>query len=252
MSAQTTASRAGFGALAKSAVLVVGVPFALARLWLLAPLPARLVSFAATRSVTASAHLAVLVVGMLWAAATVDLAREIRGALRRGGTIDGSTWSTRWAAAIAGLILLATAGTPLVASGFSRVPSVPVATAPAGRRNDSRPVAVDRPARQARPTVTVRRDECLADVASRTTGCVDDWPLLAHLNLGQLQSDGSRMLDPARLRPGWRLNVPAGTGSAAVGVAHAQEAVPPPGSPLDRRLAELALVGLGVVTTCAL
>jgi DNA-binding SARP family transcriptional activator len=252
MSARTTASRAGFGALAKSAVLVVGVPFALVRLWLLAPLPARLVSLAATRSVTAWAHLAVVVVGILWAAATVDLAREVRGALRRGGTIDASTWSTRWAAAIAGLILLATAGTPLVASGFSRVPPVPVATAPAGRRNNSRPVAVDRPARQARPTVTVRPDECLADVAIRTTGCVDDWPLLAHLNLGQLQSDGSRMLDPARLRAGWRLNVPAGTGSAAVGVAQAQEAVPPPGSPLDRRLAELALVGLGVVTTCAL
>ena len=252
MSARTTASRAGFGALAKSAVLVVGVPFALVRLWLLAPLPARLVSLAATRSVTAWAHLAVVVVGIVWAAATVDLAREVRGALRRGGTIDASTWSTRWAAAIAGLILLATAGTPLVASGFSRVPLVPVATAPAGRRNNSRPVGVDRPPRQARPTVTVRPDECLADVAIRTTGCVDDWPLLAHLNLGQLQSDGSRMLDPARLRAGWRLNVPAGTGSAAVAVAHAQEAVPPPGSPLDRRLAELALVGLGVVTTCAL
>jgi DNA-binding SARP family transcriptional activator len=252
MSTRTTASRAGLAALVKSAVLVVGVPLALARLWLLAPLPVHLVNLAATRSVSVWAHLAIIVVGMLWAVATANLAREIRGALRRGETIDSNTWSTRWAAAIAGLILLATAGTPLVASGFSRVPPVAVATARAALPIDSRPVPNHRPARQARPTVTVERDECLADVAIRTTGCVDDWPLLAHLNLGQLQTDGTRMLDPARLRAGWRLNLPAGAGSAAVGVPRPREAAPPPASSLDRRLAELALVGLGVVTTCAL
>ena len=49
--------------------------------------------------------------------------------------------------------------------------------------------------------------ECLPELAERVSGCADDWPEIAALNFGVLQPDGARMLDPARLRGGWRLRV---------------------------------------------
>ena len=252
MSAPRAAFRTGLAALAKAAVLVVGVPLALGRLWLLAPQPANPVSLAAARSVSTWAHLAVLVAGILWALAALNLARQVRGALRHHEALDTGSWSARWAGAIAGLILLATAGTSLAVPGASHVRPAPVATASARQRTPGRPARLEQPRRQVRTTVTVERDECLADVAFRATGCVDDWPLLARLNLGRRQVDGARMLDPARLHAGWRLDLPS-----RVAASGPDGAAPPAGwSPAtptpDRRLSELALVGLGVITTCAL
>jgi DNA-binding SARP family transcriptional activator len=252
VSAPRAAFRTGLAALAKAAVLVVGVPLALGRLWLLAPQPANPVSLAAPRSVSTWAHLAVVVAGILWALAALNLARQVRGALRHHEALDTGSWSARWAGAIAGLILLATAGTSLAVPGASHVRPAPVATASARQRTPGRPARLEQPRRQVRTTVTVERDECLADVAFRATGCVDDWPLLARLNLGRRQVDGARMLDPARLHAGWRLDLPS-----RVAASGPDGAAPPAGwSPAtptsDRRLSELALVGLGVITTCAL
>ncbi len=252
MSAPRAALGAGLTALAKAAVLVVGVPMALARLWFVTPLPEHLWRLEVTRSVSTWAHLVIAVVGIVWALAAANLVREVCGALRRHETIDTSSWSARWATAIAGLILLAMAGTSLAASSSSHLPPSSVAAAPARPRVRPQPAPVDHPTRQTRTTVIVGQHECLADVAARTTGCVDDWPLLAHLNLGHLQADGARMLDPVRLRPGWRLDLPARSDSSSLAASRALVAPSPATSSLDRRLAELTLLGLGVVTTCAL
>jgi DNA-binding SARP family transcriptional activator len=251
MSAPRTGLGAGFAALAKAAVLVVGVPLALARLWFVAPLPHHLLGLAAMRSVSTWAHLIIALVAIVWALAAANLVRDVWGALRRRETIDTSSWSARWATAIAGLVLVATAGTSLAASTSTHLAPAPVAAAPARPRVRPSPAATGQPIHRIRPTAIVGERECLADVAARTTGCVDDWPLLAHMNLGHLQSDGTRMLDPARLRPGWRLDLPDGSGEPT-SVVPAVRAASPTAVPLDRRLSELALVGLGVVTTCAL
>ncbi len=252
MRARHTALGPGLAALAKAGVLVVGVPLALARLWFLAPSPPHLLSLAALGSVPTWAHLAVVGVAILWALAAANLVRDVRGALRRHETIDTSSWSARWAVAIAGLILVATAGTSLAPPGSFHLARPPVATAPAPPHAAPRSVSNQIPARRGRTTINVEKSECLADVADRATGCADDWPLLARLNLGHLQVDGTRMLDPARLRPGWRLQVPnQARPSTAVAVSTVVEA-PSPAVPFDRRLSELAFVGLGIVTTCAL
>jgi DNA-binding SARP family transcriptional activator len=251
MSTPRAALGTGLAALAKAAVLIVGVPLALARLWFVAPLPQHLLGLAAVRSVSTWAHLIVALVAITWALATANLVRDVWGALRRQETIDTSSWSARWATAIAGLVLVATAGTSLAASTSTHLAPTPVAAAPARPRARPGPAQTGQPIRRIRPTAIVGERECLADVATRTTGCADDWPLLARMNLGHLQSDGTRMLDPARLRPGWRLDLPEGSGQPT-SVVPAIRAASPTAVPFDRRLSELALVGLGVVTTCAL
>ena len=252
MSAPRAAFRTGLAALGKAAVLVAGVPLALARLWLLAPQPANPVSLAAARSVSTWAHLAVAAAGILWALAAADLARQVRGALRHHEALDTGSWSARWAGAIAGLILLATAGTSLAVPGASHVRPAAVATASARPRAPVRPARPEQARRQVPRSVTVARDECLADVAARATGCVDDWPLLARLNLGRRQVDGARMLDPARLHAGWRLDLPSRAGVSGPDAAPRPSEPSAPAPTPDRRLAELALVGLGIITTCAL
>jgi hypothetical protein len=252
MRTRRAALGAGLVALVKAAVLVVGVPLALTRLWFVAPLPRRPFGVTVVGSLSTWAHVVILAVAILWAVAAANLVRDVCGALRRHETIDPSSWSARWAVAIAGLILVATAGTSLVASGTSHVIPPSVATAPASQRTLPQATSFDRPTRQASPTISVGQAECLADIADRATGCADDWPLLAHLNLGHFQLDGTRMLDPVRLRPGWRLDLPSRAPRAAPETIPAAVARPQSPTPFDRRLSELALVGLGVVTTCAL
>jgi DNA-binding SARP family transcriptional activator len=252
MTARRAALGAGCLALAKAAVLAVGVPLALARLWNLAPVPGRFFYRSAAASVAAGAHLVVLAVAVVWLVATASLLRDVWGALRRHETLDVSSWSARWAGAIAGLILLAAAGSSLVAPGSSLTTPNSAVTAPASQVLRSRPAPASQVPRAARATVTVASRECLADVALRATGCVDDWPLLARLNLGHQQADGARMLDPARLRPGWQLDLPRGAPRSTSTADRRGGAAPAPDRPSARQLAELGLLGLGVVTTCAL
>ncbi|MGD0742491.1 MAG: bacterial transcriptional activator domain-containing protein [Acidimicrobiales bacterium] len=251
MSAPRAVLSTGLAALAKAAVLVVGVPLALVRLWFLAPVPRHLSALAPAGSVSAWAHLAVAAAGIAWALATASLAHGVWSALRRHESLETGSWSSRWAGAIAGLVLLATAGTSLAATGSAHPATVPVATVPAVRRPAVRPPPAAA-TRRAAPTLTVRPDECLADVAVRATGCVDDWPLLARLNLGRRQTDGGRMLDPARVRAGWLLAVPPRAASSATNGTGETPAASKPTPAPQRRLAELALLGLGIVTTCAL
>ncbi len=221
----------GITALAKSLILLAGVPIALARLWLASPLPAHLFGTSGASSLAAWSHAAILFVGLVWGFASVSLLREIAGALRNGET-PGSSWSTHWAIAIAALVVAATAS-PAFLPG-SRVLNARAVTASPARPDSRMP----------RDHARAVAGECLPEFAERVSGCADDWPEIATLNFGALQPDGARMLDPARLRGGWRLRVPSH--------AHRRNGLSTPASDGGARLSELALIGLGVVTVCAI
>ena len=232
--------RSGLGALTKSAILVGGVPLALWRLWFVSPLPRQLAMTAWLRSPSIWAHLAVVGVAAIWAVTTARLVRDIASALHRREPIETSSWSTRWAIAIAALVVLSTASSTLIHGPRSSSPS-PAATTTAPRNSERSALS---PITRIQRTTTVRKGECLSDVAARVTGCADDWPFIARTNLGSLQSDGARMLDPIRIRSGWVLHIPDAPD------------VPTSSTPTSfdacGGLAELALVGMGAVTLLAL
>lgn len=95
--------RAGFAALGKSALLLFGVP---AALW-------RLVAVEGTGHPAPAAWALRVVLGaiaVLWCAAAGALLGDLVRALRGQPTGDGR-WSRRWAAALAGLLVAASAGT---------------------------------------------------------------------------------------------------------------------------------------------
>jgi len=232
--------RSGLGALTKAGILAGGVPLALWRLWFVSPMPHHLITTNSFRSLSVWAHLAVLLVAAIWALATFRLVCEIVSALHRREPIEATSWSTRWAVAIAALVVLSTGSTTLVHGPRPTLPSV-VASANASKR----PVASStKSPNEGRTTTAVAIGECLADVAARVSGCADDWPSIARSNLGTRQNDGTRMLDPIRLQPGWRLYVPEELVLPAAGESSSSDPV--------GRLAELALLGLGTVTLVAL
>ncbi len=226
--------RDGVFALAKSLILLLGVPVALGRLWFLSPLPPRLLDRSALVAPSTWSHLAIVIVGVIWAFASANLVREIADAMRHGET-PNSTWSARWAIAIAALVVTATASPSLIPAPKGPHPNT-AATAPARRRHA--------PSNLADREVTMA-GECLPEFAERVSGCADNWPEIAALNFGRLQPDAGRLLDPARLRGGWQLRIPR---RARAGNSGTRQRV----SGNAAGLSELALIGLGVVTICAL
>lgn len=239
VSERTATLRSGLGALVKAAVLVGGVPLALWRLWFVAALPLHLAAWAALRAPSTWAHLAVLLVAAVWAVASLRLVREISGALRRREPLDATSWSTRWAVAIAALIVLSSASS-IVHSSRPSSPS-PTKSAPAPMSaTEQRPVKTPSASRSA----TVEHGECLADTAARVLGCADDWPALFRANYAEIQRDGARMLDPIHVRAGWALRVP--------NELEARPAASGATTSSTGRLAELALIGTGAIALCAI
>jgi DNA-binding SARP family transcriptional activator len=116
--------RAGLSALAKSALLLLGVPAVLARLWILASPPDQ--PFDLRASVVA--HVVLLGVGLGWLAAGTALVRDLVGALARK-PLDASTWSHRWALRLAALLLMIGAASAAGATGRSGQPPRPASTA---------------------------------------------------------------------------------------------------------------------------
>ncbi|MGB9113382.1 MAG: hypothetical protein WCF24_11740, partial [Acidimicrobiales bacterium] len=231
--ANPTASRRstiteGLVSLTKALVLLAGVPFALARLWFLSPLPAHIASTSGVTSLATWSHATVLLAGAVWAFASANLLREIAAALRHGEA-PGSTWSGRWAIAITALIVAATASPSFIPTRSAN-PHAATTSLAHPRAEVSSPTPTDQ--------VRTLAGECLAELAERVGACADDWPEFAALNFGELQPAGGRMIDPARLRGGWRLRIPSR--------AHRRDVAParPPSGDAER-LSELALIGLG-------
>ena len=120
--------RAGLAALAKSVLLLGGVPATLVRLWLLASPPGR--PWTSPGALATHAVLAAVAGG--WVFAGVALVRDVVGALARR-PLDPSSWSRRWALRLVALLLMLGAGAASSATGRARpVPGAmsPAATAP--------------------------------------------------------------------------------------------------------------------------
>lgn len=66
-------------------------------------------------------------------------------------------------------------------------------------------------------TVTVMRLDDLWSIAERHLGDGERWQEIYDLNRDRVMNDGSRFVDPARIRPGWELLVPSTESSAAAG-----------------------------------
>ncbi len=212
---------AGMAALVKSLVLVVGVPLAVLRLWSLTPGPRAPFVSRAWAGKLAWSHAALAIVVVVWIVASSSLVRDLARALSGRLGAPAASWSTRWATRIAGLLLLASAGSVAAAGAASAsTRSQQSATSPPA-------TAMHRPgARGARdapsvslvphvPTYIVVPGDCLASIAARELGSADDWPALARLNMGRLQPDGLRMTDPSVILPGWVLALPRALGDPA-------------------------------------
>ncbi|MHB1972863.1 MAG: hypothetical protein ACYCR4_01040, partial [Acidimicrobiales bacterium] len=210
----------GMAALVKSLVLVVGVPLAILRLWMLAPGPRAPIVSGAWAGNLAWSHAALAIVAVVWVVASSSLVRDLARALSGRLGTPAASWSTRWASRIAGLLLLASAGS-VAAAGV-------VSASTRGEQSATRPAAtaMHRPGttgtRDATagvvthvPTYVVVPGDCLASIAARELGSADDWPALARLNMGRLQPDGLRMTDPSVILPGWVLALPGDPGDPA-------------------------------------
>jgi len=242
----------GLVAVAKSALLVAGVPAALIRLWYLSPRPAHGLVGSSLVSTAGLVHVVLVGVGVLWAWAALNLVRDLSSAVRHAGAAETSSWSTRWAASIAGLLLFVTAGSATASAIVSRPgASRPAATAVATTGQNRSPsmhggtyeaTNAPEPAR----TGVVSDGECLSDFALRTSGARSAWVDIARANLDSLQSDGTRFVDASLLRSGWCLAI--APGRATPTVSHAPVAAPGGG---PGTLEELGIFGLGILTTAA-
>ena len=243
--------RRGLVALAKSLVLVVAVPLAIIRLWLARPLPGHLLSAGSLTEAAFWLHVVLVVLALLWVAAAASLARELAGAF--GGAGDGrpNSWSSRWAGAIAAL-LLATSATSIATASLGRPTLTELRASPRATNGAASAFEESTPNR----SVVVSAGECLADLARRGLGAPELWPALARENLGRLQPDGSRFVDANLLRAGWCLELPPTAVGAAPDIAAPHGTTR--GSDGESHAAggaglpELALVGLGILTSAAL
>ena len=312
---------AGIGALAKCALLLLGVPLAVARLWTLAPGPSVLARPESWLDRATVDHAVLGVVGALWAVAAASLVRDVARVLRGRLVAPQSSWSARWASRVAGLLLLISTGSAIAATGAAatarashQVPVVAARPVDAGTRPPDPHPGTDRsgPAvaaggatsrrdRTATRSYVVRAGDCLASIAARELGDASEWTVLSRLNMGRVQPDGRRMVDPSLIYPGWVLVVPAFASgeplvsgpSSAPRPATARDTAPRPGGSLRpagravlrhpapsargprasghvmagpeahhavdtptgepvRALAELAILGLGVLTTASI
>ncbi len=195
----------GLVALAKAGLVVAGVPVALDRLWSLSPAPRPLWRATLVTTPAGWAHLALLAAGVLWCAAVGALVRDVGRALR-SGTVTPSSWSSRWALAIAGLLVLAGATSALGSRVTAR--GAPAALVPA---------------RAASPTEGARAAAAnLAAIAQDALGDAGGWPALASANMGRRQNDGGRFVDPSLVRSGWSFALPDG------------QRAPAPAAPVER------------------
>jgi hypothetical protein len=232
----------GLGALLKSAVLIVGVPASLLRLWALAPPAPKMTPLGIVASSSGWVHLLLLGVGVLWVRAGVALVRDVVAAVRN---VDGSrpgSWSHRWATAIAALFLTLTATSAVATTAiFDPRPAVSVT---ALRPLQDRP-AEGVPSSDLGPK-SVRVGECLSAFAARVVGDHGAWTEIAKANLGTRQLDGARFVDANFIRPGWCLTVPLSTSSSTPAPSGSDR------SHAQSSITEAALLGVGTLATAAI
>ena len=227
----------GLGALAALALLVVGVPIALAVLvgW---PLPHGLPSWNEFRSAltTSGPGDEVIVKGLAvvcwlaWATLAASVVLEVAGVVRGRGSrrirFAGPVQALAAnlvAAVVLTLPSLVPRTTPSAAQPLAARLQVPTMTPivaaalPVPHESDqpvllvsARPDPADEAA-GADDTYTVVRRDTLWGIAEAHLGDPFRWPELFELNRGRPQFDGRHLTDPNLIRPGWVLALPTGT-----------------------------------------
>ncbi len=230
-----------------------------------------------------------------WAACAWPMLRSVAARVRARDAAAGTglalrvgdRLALRMAAAVLAMSSLGTASAAVTASAAGAAQAVaPIpplaAPAPVAPRRGAGPGGIgslgalpphgtfghQAPFRGPRAAVVGPR-ESLLSVAERAYGDGAAWPAIAKVNLGRPMPGGGRFMDPAVLRPGWMLLLPAleepgtaGTAGTAVPVRLASEleaaaagkatsesnpGPPAPARPATLLLPELAILGTGTL-----
>jgi hypothetical protein len=254
----STTARA-LGALLALAVLLVGVPFALAMLgW---PLPTSVPTFAQLREALSGATIsdAVLVKGLtvicwlVWTQLALSVIVETRawaqGRVPVSVPFAGLLQPIARRLVLSAMLVLGSARTavPTAISLHNVVTASAVVGSPADTSPGPAPVAVPQAAfapntataESAPPVCVVQPRDSLWSLAEAHLGDGYRWRELFDLNRGVTQDDGDALSDPDLIRPGWKLAFPAG----AQGLRDALGDPTPtaiPAAPLDEPVAPTA------------
>jgi hypothetical protein len=240
----------GVAALAGVAILVVGVPVALAS-WVGWPLPTEVPTLAQVSAALRDTYIPdeflvkalAVVCWWVWielvASLLVEAVAYVRG--RKAGAVPLAGGLQRGAARLVATVallgsLLATKG--LAGSGGLGLralvppPSQPLVTLVADDPSDDRVAragATIGARLAAAPTYEVRRRDTLWDIAERHLGDPFRWQEIFRLNQGKVQPDGRCLTDPDLIYAGWRLELPDDAGGLAPPAPPAPSA-PAPGT----------------------
>jgi LysM domain len=239
----------GLAALAGVAVLVVGIPIALAS-WVGWPLPTEVPALSQIADALRDTYIPdeflvkalAVVCWLVWvelvASLLVEAVAYVRGrkagavpfagGLQRGAArliatvaLLGSLLTTRAVSGSSGLGLRALApptSQPAVALVADAPPEEPVGRAGAAVGARSAPP----------PTYEVQRRDTLWDIAERHLGDPFRWQEIFRLNQGKVQPDGRCLTDPDLIYAGWRLELPDDAGGLVQATPPAPPAPPAP------------------------
>jgi DNA-binding SARP family transcriptional activator len=224
------------GALALLAVLVVGIPWALVR-YIGAPVPHQIPSWQQIHDTLTHQgitddfllKLLAIVVWIAWALLVTSIITEAIGMLR-GKTTRALPLTTLLQPFARWLVTAIAVGTITTTTGpAATAPPALAASLTALRANPNETAYVDDAA--PRPVVTVaasngtaasviapqtescvvQRGDTLWDIAGQHLGNPNRWPEIYDLNQGQPQPDGTSLIDPNLIYPGWTLQLPVAT-----------------------------------------
>ena len=248
----------GLAALAGVAILVVGVPVALAS-WVGWPLPTEVPTLSQIGDALRDTYIPdeflvkalAVVCWLVWielvASLLVEAVAYVRG--RKAGAVPFAGGLQRGAARLIATVALL--GSLLASKGLSsssgfglRALAPPTSQPPVTLMADEQGAGRDEPAGAlgragagvgARlappPTYEVQRRDTLWDIAERHLGDPFRWREIFTLNQGKVQPDGRCLTDPDLIHAGWRLELPDDAGGLAPPARVASPAPPAPPAP---------------------
>jgi hypothetical protein len=245
----------GLAALAGVAILVVGVPLALAS-WVGWPLPTEVPTLSQIGDALRDTYIPdeflvkalAVVCWLVWielvASLLVEAVAYVRG--RKAGAVPFAGGLQRGAARLIATVALL--GSLLASKGLSgsgglglralaHPPSQPLVTLVADEPPDEPEEQLGRAgaavgARLAPPpTYEVQRRDTLWDIAERHLGDPFRWQEIFRLNQGKVQPDGRCLTDPDLIYAGWRLELPDDAGGLAPAAPPAPPEPPAPPVP---------------------
>jgi DNA-binding SARP family transcriptional activator len=185
-----------------------------------------------------------------WAACCAQLVRSVVDRVRRGEPGARPSSLTDWLAGriALGVLAVSSLGAPIAVSSAAGAvaPEVHAAAPIRGRQVDHGP---PQSRQETGASYAVRRGDSLWSIAQAQLGDGAQWTTLAALNNAHRMSSTDRLVDPDRLREGWRLRLPRDAERAPA--RDRPRSHPEPGGHPDH-LPELLVLGIGSLTCAAL